>query len=192
MKRWATNQNIWLKAFTLIEMIIVLIIMGIMMMVTLYLSAEQIQKVKDKTVKESLLSEIQSRYSRNLWSSSFAGEIYDTMHIKLENNSNKIDFEYTYGDKSNREDSFIDMFEIKYIAPNYKFVWSLPTTLNEAKLEYNPYKIWCKIWDNENIVIITRVNDHKNYCFEINQKNCRIIEVSADKCKTMTHLASIE
>jgi type II secretory pathway pseudopilin PulG len=47
-------------------MIIVLIIIGIMLLVTLYMSGEQIQKVKDKTVKEAIVAEMQSRYSRNL------------------------------------------------------------------------------------------------------------------------------
>jgi hypothetical protein len=35
-------------------------------MVTLFLSGDQIQKVRNKTVKESILAEMQSRYSRNL------------------------------------------------------------------------------------------------------------------------------
>ena len=69
------NQNISRKAFTLIEMVIVLIIIWIMLTATVFLSGEQIQKVKNKTVKESILAEMQSRYSRNLWSSSFAGEM---------------------------------------------------------------------------------------------------------------------
>jgi prepilin-type N-terminal cleavage/methylation domain-containing protein len=60
------NQNLIYYGFTLLEMIIVLIIMGIMILVTLRLSGDQIQKVKDKTVKESILAEMQSRYSRNL------------------------------------------------------------------------------------------------------------------------------
>ena len=34
-------------AFTLVEMIIVLVIMGILLMATLYLSGDQIQKVKN-------------------------------------------------------------------------------------------------------------------------------------------------
>jgi prepilin-type N-terminal cleavage/methylation domain-containing protein len=59
------NQNKY-SAFTLIEMVIVLVIMGILLLVTLNLSGEQIQKVKDKTVKESIIAEMQSRYSRNL------------------------------------------------------------------------------------------------------------------------------
>jgi prepilin-type N-terminal cleavage/methylation domain-containing protein len=60
------NQNISHKAFTLVEMIIVLIIMGILLMFTVGLSGQQIQKVRDKSVKESILAEMQTRYSRNL------------------------------------------------------------------------------------------------------------------------------
>ena len=77
MIQYKKIQNISHYAFTLIEMMIVLIIVWILLMATLYLSNEQIQKVKDKTVKEAILSEWQSRYSRNLWSSSIQWTIYD-------------------------------------------------------------------------------------------------------------------
>jgi prepilin-type N-terminal cleavage/methylation domain-containing protein len=60
------DQNLLHYGFTLIEMLIVLIVMGILLIATLHLSVDQIQKVKDKTVKESILAEMQSRYSRNL------------------------------------------------------------------------------------------------------------------------------
>jgi prepilin-type N-terminal cleavage/methylation domain-containing protein len=60
------NKNISCKAFTLVEMIIVLIIMGILLMFTVGLSGQQIQKVRNKSVKESILAEMQTRYSRNL------------------------------------------------------------------------------------------------------------------------------
>jgi prepilin-type N-terminal cleavage/methylation domain-containing protein len=60
------NQKISHKAFTLVEMIIVLIIMGILLMFTLGISGQQIQKVRNKSVKESILAEMQTRYSRNL------------------------------------------------------------------------------------------------------------------------------
>jgi prepilin-type N-terminal cleavage/methylation domain-containing protein len=66
MTKEMKNQNLFHYGFTLFEMIIVLIIIGIMLLVTLYMSGEQIQKVKDKTVKESIVAEMQSRYSRNL------------------------------------------------------------------------------------------------------------------------------
>jgi len=184
------NQNLVHYGFTLLEMVIVLIIMGIMILVTLRLSGDQIQKVKDKTVKESILAEMQSRYSRNLWSSSFGWEMYDTMTVDMKNGGNNIDFEYKYWDKVNYENTFMDKFEIKYIGVDYDFTWTPPATESELKLEYNPYKIACKIWDNKkSATIIVRVNDNKNYCFEIKQKNCRLIEVSADKCEVTTKLA---
>jgi prepilin-type N-terminal cleavage/methylation domain-containing protein len=59
-------QHKSVSAFTLIEMVIVLVIIGILLMSTLYFTGEQIQKVRDKTVKESILAEWQSRFSRNL------------------------------------------------------------------------------------------------------------------------------
>ena len=68
-------------AFTLVEMLIVLIIMWILLLFTIWLSGTQIQKIQDKLIKESILSELQTRYSRNLWSSSYAWIIYDHMRI---------------------------------------------------------------------------------------------------------------
>ena len=116
MTKERNNQNLthW---FTLIEMVIVLIIMGIMLMFTLSLSWQQIQKVKDKAVKEAILTEMQTRYSRNLWSSSFAWNMYSSMDVTMKQWENKIDFVYHWNkkDKENIQNTFMDHFEIKYI-----------------------------------------------------------------------------
>ena len=184
------NQNISHNAFTLIEMLIVLIIMGIMLMVTLLLSWDQIQKVRDKTVKESILAEMQSRYSRNLWSSSFAWIMYNHLDIELLSWSNEIVFSYYTWDS---EEPFLinnlmDNFEIKYMVENYNFEWNPWTWISGLKLKYTPYKISCKIWDTddvENLILMTRVNNSRDYCFEIRQKNCRLIEVSEEKCNNL-------
>ena len=175
------NQNISLKAFTLVELVIVLVIIGIMLMATVYLSGEQIQKVKDKTVKESILAEMQSRYSRNLWSSSYGSWIiYDTMEINIENESNNINFEYLNDNHEVQTGVFVDKFKIKYITTDYDTLESL----NYITLKYTPYNISCKIWDNEytNLFVMVRVNDSRDYCFTIHQKNCRLIEMSELKC----------
>ena len=182
------NQNISHKAFTLIEMLIVLIIIWIMLMATVFLSWEQIQKVKDKTVKESILAEMQSRYSRNLWSSSFAWLLYSTMDVTFSTWENKIDFKYNARNESTGiENTFSDRFEIKYITTNYEYDGTPnPTPFDNLQLHYTPYQISCQIWSGEdsynNAVIVTRVNDSKDYCFKINQKNCRLLEISSSKC----------
>jgi len=186
MTKEMKNQNLFHYGFTLFEMIIVLIIIGIMLLVTLYMSGEQIQKVKDKTVKESIVAEMQSRYSRNLWSSSFGWQMYNNMEVNL--SGNHINFKYdTKG--GDTENSFSDRFDIKYIAGNYDFSWQPGNNLNSISLKYTPYKISCEIdgWYNS-IVMVVRVNDHKDYCFEINQKNCRLVDVSTNKCEYMLDL----
>jgi prepilin-type N-terminal cleavage/methylation domain-containing protein len=206
------NQNKSVSAFTLIEMVIVLVIIGILLMATLYLSWDQIQKVRDKTVKESILAEMQSRYSRNLWSSSFAWKMYETMDVTFSWWENKIDFEYKA--KNNEEgwengengengenikNTFTDKFEIKYITKNY-YDSSIPLSgVNNIKLTYSPYQITCKIWgweeeenqgENNNVVMIIRVNDSRDYCFEVQKKNCRLMEMSESKCKDLENKSS--
>jgi prepilin-type N-terminal cleavage/methylation domain-containing protein len=184
------SQNISYNAFTLIEMLIVLIIMGIMLMVTLLLSWDQIQKVRDKTVKESILVEMQSRYSRNLWSSSFGWTIYDHLDIELLSWSNEIIFSYYTWDseKPFLINNFIDNFEIKYMAYDYDFESNSWAGTGNIRLQYSPYKIFCKIWDGDNtknLVLVARVNDSRNYCFEIKQKNCRLVEIPEEKCNNL-------
>ncbi|MDR0282783.1 MAG: type II secretion system GspH family protein [Candidatus Peribacteria bacterium] len=71
------------KAFTLTELMIVLVIMGIIVMMVMSLSGYHIQTLQQKVVKEKILSTYQSYYSRNLTSSYSAGERYETMHLDL-------------------------------------------------------------------------------------------------------------
>ena len=182
------NQNISHKAFTLVEMIIVLIIMGIMLMFTVALSWQQIQKVKNKSVKESILAEMQTRYSRNLWSSSFAWKMYNTMNIKFTKWESKIDFLYDVVKNklsdNDIENIFSDHFEIKHITFNPDS--SSPSDESNVNIKYSPYKISCEIWENKsNVIIVTRVNDSKDYCFEIKQKNCRLTEISEENCNIL-------
>ena len=56
------------KAFTLMEMVIVLFIVGVVVVIGAGLTGNQIQKLQYKTVKEQILSEYQIRYSKNLTS----------------------------------------------------------------------------------------------------------------------------
>ena len=182
------NQNIPFNAFTLIELVIVLIIIWIMLMATMYFSWEQVQKVKNKTVKEAILAEMQSRYSRNLWSSSFAWIMYESMDVSF--SWNKINFKYKGRNNTTWiENTFTDRFEIKEVRPNYEQNDKRTEKNKNISLKYTPYRISCNIWedkDYDNVAIIIRVNDSKDYCFEITQKNCRLIEMSESKCKNLT------
>lgn len=191
------SQNISLRAFTLIEMVVVLIIIWIMLMATVFLSWEQIQKVKNKTVKESIIAEMQTRYSRNLWSSSFASWImYDTMDVTFSSWTNEIKFEYNaWNDNTGITNTFTDRFEIKYITTDYDYTGDPGQHFEDITLHYSPYKISCQIWSGEEytkIVFIARVNENKNYCFEISQQNCRLVEVSDTNCGILEKLVHLD
>ena len=164
-----------MHGFTLVELLIVLVIVWMLTVFSLWISNDQIQKVKNKTVKESILSEWQSRYSRNLWSSSISWTIYKHMDITLSSWSNEIEISYFTWDNDENpfiENSFTNKFIIK----------------NDTTLEYYPYRIACKIknWEDEldKITLTININNRENadYCFELNSKNCRLIEVHSSKC----------
>ncbi len=174
-------------AFTLVEMLIVLIIMWILLLFTIWLSGTQIQKIQNKLIKESIISELQTRYSRNLWSSSYAWVIYDHMDITITSWENNITFNY----KPRKEEPeinnvFTDKFIINRILNNYD------NSDESITLRYYPYQISCKIWkmddfwdfkelDTENITLVANINDNQHYCFEIKQKNCRLTEVTCSQ-----------
>jgi hypothetical protein len=156
-------------------------------------------------VKESILAEMQSRYSRNLWSSSYAWMMYNTMDVTFSWWENKIDFKYnakSEEDGDNIENTFTDKFVIKYITKNYYDTDTSNPENNKVdniKLTYSPYQISCKIWENydeddgesyDNVVMVIRVNDSRDYCFKVQKKNYRLMEMSESKCEGLKLLTS--
>ena len=181
-------------------------------MFTIWISGTQIQKVRNKTVKEFILSEWQSRYSRNLWSSSFAHKMYEYMDVNLNVGNNQIFFQYKIvdndenidkegideNDGNNRNQNIDNVFTDKFVISN--IITSLnPATHEPIELKnlltvrFFPYKMSCEWWEKNSdnsintwsmeheLIIITKVNDNQYYCFEINHKNCRLVEIDCEK-----------
>ena len=164
-------------------------------MMTIWLSWEQIQKIRDKSIKESIVAEMQNRYSRNLWSSSFGGQMYESLEATFKKGSNNINFLYNSkdDDKESIKNTFINNFNVEYIN-EYNFNDSAATPISskdEITLLYHPYKMECDIgwlWDKSlnNLAVVVRVNDIRYYCFEIQRQNCRLLEVSYEgKCEPL-------
>ena len=188
-------QNLSKNAFTLIEMLIVLIIMWILLMFTAFLSWEQIQKVKNKSVKESILSEWQSRYSKNLWSSSYAWIMYTNMDISIASGDNKFDFNYA-GNDTWINNSFTDKFSIRSIVTDdWDGVRGNIKEQESITVRFHPYQMYCEWWNvdsqwnidtsnmKDTLIIVARINNHKYYCFEIEKNNCRLHE--RDDCNSL-------
>lgn len=105
------------------------------------------------------------------------------MDIELSWWSNEIKVWYYLWDNTELfSGTYTNRFSIKGIT------WNENDTLNNVLLEYTPYRIACKIknWEDElnKITVSINVNDQENadYCFEIKNNNCRLIEVPLSKC----------
>jgi prepilin-type N-terminal cleavage/methylation domain-containing protein len=168
------------KAFTLMEMIIVLVIMGIITLMIIGLTGTQLQKLQRKTVKDSLLTEYQNRYSKNLTSSVFAGKRYGQMIITFTQGSNEMKFAYLTENTPIFTDTFLGDFQVASIITN-------PNTLGNAQLtdtidlKLQPYEIPCIIGEGlDEVVLIITMKQQKKYAFSISNKSCRMREVKCD------------
>ena len=104
------------------------------------------------------------------------------MDIELSSWSNEIKIWYYLWDNTELfSGTFTNKFSIEGIT------WD-DTAINNVVLEYTPYRIACKIKNDENelkkITLKIKVNDQENgnYCFEVNSNNCRLIEVPGSRC----------
>ena len=92
-----------MKAFTLVEMLLVMVIMGFILMMGCYFSNGQLQEIQTKTVKEDLLSTYQSYYLKNLFTSVYHTQKYSHLNIEFSPDENQISFSFSGG--KNEEDN---------------------------------------------------------------------------------------
>ena len=166
------------KAFTLIEMVIVLLIMGVIVMLFASLTGNQIQRLHHKTVKEQILSSYQLQYSKNLTSSIFGGVSYETMKVTFTAGEDAVEFSYdTLGEPlpsfSMREDFVRD----RIITHPYSQMGER-RTIPSVTLTMTPYHIACSIGETlSQIVLVAQIKEQDYTCFEISSKTCRMREV---------------
>jgi len=168
------------QAFTLMEMVIVLIIMGILTMAVMVFSGEQISRLQWKTVKDNISATYQDHYSQNLTSSSYAGKNYESMQLRLTTDEDRLKYHYlgNNGD-SLFEETFTDRFVVSQLISDIEGL--SPTAFSEVNISYSPYEISCHIGNSEasieKIGIVFEIKEQKKYCFVIESKNCRLREV---------------
>ena len=117
------------------------------------------------------------------------------MDITLITWSNEISFHYEPRDTTTGIDNiFTDNFVIEKIITNPEDPSNHVVT-DTMTFRYTPYQIPCEWWTlqesentidtwvmNDELLLVARVNNSRNYCFVINKNNCRLMEVSREKC----------
>jgi type II secretory pathway pseudopilin PulG len=170
-----------LKSFTLVEMVIVLLIMGIVTLMIMGLTGTQLQKLQRKTEKESLLTAYHNRYSKNLTSSFFAGEKYEKMQITFTSGDNTIRVDYFTGEQAFFTENFQEDFQIERIITNPNAPGENIRSSDTVNLTLQPYEIPCTLGEElQEIILVIKMRKQKNYCFSIPSKSCRMREVACN------------
>ncbi len=166
------------KAFTILEITIVIVIIWVIMWATMKFGWDRIGFLNNKNVKEQFMSNYDSLYSNNMMTSYYMWDIYKELEIKFVLWENNLKYLYnTYGDNY-QGTTFVDgwSYEIDDLYLNGESTDMLDIVMS-------PYVLWCTINDSlESSLakISILVNKSKSYCFEINSDNCRIQSVSCE------------
>ena len=160
------------KAFTLIEIMIVIVIVWILMTATMRFWWDRIGFLNNKNVKEQFISNYDSIYSDTLMSNYYLWDIFKTLQIKFSVWTTWFGADYhRYNDDVIIRNTYVDGWKYKITKLSLD-----GNSMDDVILSFSPYILWCKIdWlDDKVLEIDLFVNDSKNYCFEINSDNCRI------------------
>jgi len=166
-------------AFTLLEIIIVIIIIGILIAATMRFWGGRVSFLNNKNVKEQFISSYDQLYSDNVLSSYYMWEIYTNLNINFESWLSWFDYVYVDRDWNEIFSDFAGIEVGNYVINKIEINW---IKKDEISLEFTPYVLWCSVGgqidDSVNIEII--VNHDKAYCFEISPDSCRIEKISCD------------
>lgn len=173
------------KWFTLIEMLIVIVIIGILLTLSMRISWDRIQVLKTKSVWEQVVYNYNNLYVKNLLTNYYGQEMYENMIIRFSKWDTKLNYYYDiYSDSESDNDPWLS--EIvqwwKYEVENVYFDWN-KTIGDSAYLIFEPYKIWCFLSNDytdyegpsyKKLDIELLVNTNKKYCFEISSDLCKL------------------
>lgn len=163
------------KAFTLIEMAIVLLVIGILMAATMRFWSGRITDLKAQSIKEQFIGRYNDLYSQNMTSSFRDGQKYEQMTIVL--------WEKSYYILDQRD--YIDTKLSDFVIENIRFATDA-NNFTTATLSFKPYQLWCKIMDGDNswktlYFTFTVPENGKQYCFEIPSETCKLIEIKCNE-----------
>lgn len=169
IKRW----------FTLIEMLIVIVIIGIILWLTIYLWSNNILKLKNKTTKEDFIENLSSLYTNSLWSNYYNNQRFNELNIILNSWENRIYYDYVSDNLSQTwYKNISNEFTISQI---FLSSWNISEEKDSWNIVISPYKFWCNIKDNTNTyyqsITIKTIIKTQDFCFIVNSNNCKLQEI---------------
>jgi prepilin-type N-terminal cleavage/methylation domain-containing protein len=156
------------RAFTLIELIIVLVIISILMGATMRFGSSRITDLKSQALKDKFLDSYATVYSQNMVSSYYQAQHYQSLHIRI---GADVQYDYDSG-------VALSLFrETGAMSISWLALDALPQ--NEITLTFVPYHMWCSIDAWSGVVSFQlMVKPAKTYCFSLMTDTCNLREVT--------------
>ncbi|EKD25565.1 MAG: hypothetical protein ACD_80C00016G0002 [uncultured bacterium (gcode 4)] len=158
------------KAFTLIEMVIVLLVIWILLAATMKFGSNRIIDLKAQSIKEQFVGYYNDIYSQNMTSSFRDGKKYQQLVVVL---TTGISYSVDALPLIDSKISGMSIQNLRFETEGMLFPLS--------HLLFVPYQLWCGITDGTtswNILYFNLVipENGKQYCFEIKSETCKLVE----------------
>lgn len=163
-----------IRAFTILELTIVIIIIWVLMAATMRFGWDRISLLSNKNIQEQFLDNYSSLQSRNNMTNYYMWKIYQDLKLDFVEWEDHLAYTYKFYD-------FIYTGKTSVEWGSYKInkIFLDWTSVASANVFMKPYTLWCTIDnDAELLEIGILVNDTKQYCFKIDADVCRIRNVS--------------
>jgi len=165
------------KAFTLLEIIIVIVIIWILMSATMKFGGDRIWFLNNKNIKEQFLDNYSLLQSNNTMTNYYVWKIYQDLDINFSIWMSDFSYQYNSYDSLYTGQTYVDWGSYKI--QSLKVNWDSVSNIN---VSMTPYILGCSIQGGSNSFaeINILVNNAKEYCFRINSDICRMISVSCE------------
>lgn len=177
------------SAFTLIEMVIVIVIIWVITIFSIGGIWNQMQKLQNKTTKETFLASYQKVYSSNLTTSMKGWNVYSWLTITFKQWWSWFSISYTW-DKKAELQSFNQQIIVPHLtiyaikqreAITYTNLTQRSEINEDIQLQLKPYTISCNSNPKpQEYAIITNIRNRAYYCFYIHTNLCRLVEMPCD------------
>ena len=152
------------KAFTLIEMTIVLLVIGILMAATMRFWSNRIVDLKAQSLKEQFVGRYNDLYSQNMTSSFRNGQKYQQLAIGF---GSGVWYQI---------DSGVFVSDAKLYGLVFRSFMIDDNETTSVNLSFAPYVLGCSFaWSLFSFQVFVPENG-KQYCFEIPSETCKLIE----------------
>lgn len=156
------------KAFTLLEIIIVLSIISILLTVTLRFWSNRIKDLTYQSTKEQFVATYEQLYSQTLTSNYHNNIRYDTLHITLGSWAKQLSYRFDNGVVQSSHIS--EPFILSGLKLDDK-------DIENVNISMRPYTLGCTLWISWSMLSFTLlVEQIQSYCFTINNDTCKLIE----------------